>query len=89
MQGLQRTASFKFEGGDADWEEKKLGSYANSEVRFVEIHEKLCSEVVEGKAQCYQLLEEYEEVIYIKLKKYHLISLFWAGSRNMVVQKTK
>lgn len=69
LQGLQRTASFKFEGGDADWEEKKLGSYANSEVRFVEIHEKLCSEVVEGKAQCYQLLEEYEEVSYIKLKK--------------------
>lgn len=73
---MQRTASFKFEGGDADWEEKKLGSYANSEVRFVEIHEKLCSEVVEGKAQCYQLLEEYEEVISTQDLINHLLNFF-------------
>ncbi|ENN77525.1 cysteine-rich with EGF-like domain protein 2 isoform X2 [Dendroctonus ponderosae] len=61
--GMERTAKFKFEGGDAAWEEKNLGSYANSEVRFVEVQEKLCSEVVEGKDQCYQLIEEYEETL--------------------------
>ncbi|KAL1493284.1 hypothetical protein ABEB36_011368 [Hypothenemus hampei] len=61
--GVERTSKFKFEGGDTAWEEKNLGSYAKSEVRFVEIHEKLCSEVVEGKNQCYQLLEEYDEVL--------------------------
>nr|XP_023027027.1 cysteine-rich with EGF-like domain protein 2 [Leptinotarsa decemlineata] len=59
--GLERTSKFKFEGGDAAWEEEKLGSYSTSEVRLVEIHEKLCSEVVEGKEQCYNLLDEYDE----------------------------
>ncbi|KAJ8956218.1 hypothetical protein NQ317_019074 [Molorchus minor] len=59
--GLERTSKFKFEGGDTAWEEEKLGSYATSEVRFVEIQEKLCSEVTIGKDQCYNLLEEYDE----------------------------
>ncbi|KAF7287748.1 hypothetical protein GWI33_003383 [Rhynchophorus ferrugineus] len=59
--GLDRTSKFKFEGGDAAWEEEKLGSYATSEVRFVEIHENLCTEVLEGKDQCYSLLDEYDE----------------------------
>ncbi|KAJ8934855.1 hypothetical protein NQ314_013126 [Rhamnusium bicolor] len=59
--GLERTSKFKFEGGDAAWEEEKLGSYATSEIRFVEIQEKLCSEVLDGKEQCYNLLEEYDE----------------------------
>ncbi|XP_066247346.1 cysteine-rich with EGF-like domain protein 2 isoform X1 [Euwallacea similis] len=63
--GVERTAKFKFEGGDTAWEEKNLGSYSNSEVRFVEIQEKLCSEVVEGKDQCYQLLEQYDEALEI------------------------
>lgn len=30
---MERTARGKFEGGDADWEEKKLGSYMHSEVK--------------------------------------------------------
>ncbi|KAG5895488.1 hypothetical protein JTB14_011186 [Gonioctena quinquepunctata] len=59
--GLERTAKYKFEGGDTAWEEEKLGSYSTSEVRLVEIHEKLCSEVIEGKEQCYNLLDEYDE----------------------------
>lgn len=62
-QGLDRTSKYKFEGGDTAWEEKNLGSYAHSEVRFVEIHENLCSEVIEGKDQCYQVLEEYDEAL--------------------------
>lgn len=59
--GLERTSKYKFEGGDTAWEEEKLGSYATSEVRFVEIHENLCSEVTSGKEQCYELLEKYDD----------------------------
>ncbi|XP_060526520.1 cysteine-rich with EGF-like domain protein 2 [Cylas formicarius] len=70
--GLERTAKYRFEGGDTAWEEEKLGSYATSEIRFVEIHEKLCSEVIVGKDHCYVLLEEYDEVLenwWFKLQK--------------------
>lgn len=78
---MERTATFKFEGGDTAWEEKNLGSYANSEVRFVEVQEKLCSEVVEGKDQCYQLIEEYEEVVtgplLMNLFQYLVFSRLW------------
>ncbi|XP_057664708.1 cysteine-rich with EGF-like domain protein 2 [Diorhabda carinulata] len=59
--GIDRTTNYKFEGGDTAWEEEKLGSYATSEVRFIEILEKLCSELKDDKDQCYQLLEELEE----------------------------
>lgn len=59
--GLERTSKYKFEGGDTAWEEQKLGQYATSEIRFVEIHEKLCSEVQVGKEQCYELLEQYDD----------------------------
>ena len=48
---MARTARGKFEGGDADWEEKKLRSYSNSEVRLVEIQEKLCTDVKKGENQ--------------------------------------
>ncbi len=48
---MERTSRGKFEGGDADWEEKKLKSYSNSEVRLVEIQEKLCTELSKGSDQ--------------------------------------
>ncbi|CAG9816986.1 unnamed protein product [Phaedon cochleariae] len=70
--GLERTSKFKFEGGDTAWEEEKLGSYATSEIRFVEIQEHLCSEVKDGKDQCYNLIEDYEE----KLEQW------WLGKQN-------
>lgn len=60
-QGLETTSKYKFEGGDTAWEEEKLGQYATSEVRFVEIHEKLCSEVKSGSERCYELLEQYDD----------------------------
>lgn len=59
--GLERTSKYKFEGGDTAWEEEKLGQYSTSEVRFVEIHEKLCSELKVGKEQCYELLEQLDD----------------------------
>lgn len=51
LKGMERTSRGKFEGGDADWEEKKLRSYANSEVRLVEIQEKLCADLAKGEDQ--------------------------------------
>lgn len=61
--GMEKTAKGKFEGGDAAWEEEKLGSYARSEVRLTEIQENICSDVEEGKDQCYSLNELYDNEI--------------------------
>ncbi|PNF21193.1 hypothetical protein B7P43_G05107 [Cryptotermes secundus] len=61
--GMERTARGKFEGGDAAWEEERLGSYSRSEVRLVEIQEKLCTDVERGKDQCHALSEQLEQHI--------------------------
>ncbi|XP_014216889.1 cysteine-rich with EGF-like domain protein 2 [Copidosoma floridanum] len=58
--GMEKTKKGKFEGGDAEWEEKKLGSYQKSEIRLVEIQENLCKDVNHGQNQCYSLAEELE-----------------------------
>ena len=63
LKGVDRTAKGKFEGGDAVWEEEKLGSYANSEIRLVEIQEKVCLDIAEGNDQCYSLQERYESIV--------------------------
>lgn len=51
VQGMDRTARNKFDGGDAAWEEEKMKSYRNSEVRLVEIQEKLCTDLEKGEDQ--------------------------------------
>lgn len=61
--GMNRTARGKFEGGDTSWEESRLKSYADSEIRLVEIQEKLCSEVEKSADQCHRLADEHETVI--------------------------
>ncbi|KAF5284425.1 hypothetical protein FQR65_LT13559 [Abscondita terminalis] len=61
--GMENTAKGKFEGGDAAWEEEKLGSYSRSEVRLVEIQENVCSNIVEGRDQCYSFNEQHDSVI--------------------------
>ncbi|EFA11210.1 cysteine-rich with EGF-like domain protein 2 [Tribolium castaneum] len=61
--GIEKTKKGKFEGGDTAWEEEKLGSYATSEIRLIEIQESVCSDVVEGKDQCYALHEQYDSEI--------------------------
>lgn len=53
----------KFDGGDSAWEQDKLGSYKNSEVRLIEIQEKLCNDLNQGEAQCHSLAEELESEI--------------------------
>jgi len=63
VNGMERTARGKFEGGDADWEESRLGNYATSEVRLVEIQEKLCTDIAKGEDQCHSLAEVYESKI--------------------------
>lgn len=63
FQGLEKTQRGKHGGGDADWEEKKLGSYKTSEVRLVEIQEMLCTDITRGEQQCQNLAEEYESEI--------------------------
>ncbi|CAG2176877.1 unnamed protein product, partial [Oppiella nova] len=50
-QGVERTSRGKHEGGDSHWEESRLGSYANSEIRLTEIQELLCHELSAGKDQ--------------------------------------
>jgi len=62
--GLERTARGKFEGGDAAWEEKnQKKGYAISEVRFVEIQEKLCLDVSRGETQCHDNHHNWEEYL--------------------------
>ena len=56
VKGLERTSRGKYEGGDTHWEEKKLGSYANSEIRLTEIQEQLCSELSAGKDEVFSQL---------------------------------
>ncbi|XP_001357092.2 cysteine-rich with EGF-like domain protein 2 isoform X1 [Drosophila pseudoobscura] len=61
--GLERTKR-GHGGGDTAWEEEKLRSYKNSEVRLVEIQERLCSEAeVVNKDHCHNLANEHEAAI--------------------------
>lgn len=61
--GMKRTERSKHDGGDAAWEEERLGSYKTSELRLVEIQEGLCRDVGRGEDQCHQLAEEHESLI--------------------------
>lgn len=62
-QGLEKTQRGKHDGGDAHWEEKKLGSYKTSELRLVEIQETLCTDNSRGEQQCQAIAEEHESDI--------------------------
>jgi hypothetical protein len=74
--GLKSTARGKFEGGDTDWEESRLGSYQDSELRLIEIQEKLCSDVSTGKDQCHNLAEDAESHI----------ETWWFKKKNEAIQ---
>lgn len=63
FQNLAKTEKGKFEGGDTAWEEEKLGSYAKSEVRLVEIQENICKEIDEGQNQCFSMAEMHDSLI--------------------------
>lgn len=61
--GMRHTERSKHDGGDAAWEEERLGSYKTSELRLVEIQERLCQGIGRGEDQCHQLAEEHETLI--------------------------
>jgi len=59
---MERTSRGKLGGGDTAWEEQNQGGgYSTSEVRFVEIQEKLCQGVDRGEHQCHANHHEWEE----------------------------
>lgn len=58
--GLLDTENSSYAGGDTSWEEENLGSYANSEVRLVEVLESVCSA---KNYECHSILEKSEEDI--------------------------
>lgn len=58
MKGVERTKKSNYGGGNTDWEETRLGQYANSEVRLTEIVEHLCT-----TSECHQMVEQYEGFI--------------------------
>jgi protein disulfide-isomerase len=60
---LVKTSRGKYEGGDAAWEEAKLRSYSNSEIRLTEVQEGLCTELKKHQDYCYTLAEETETVL--------------------------
>lgn len=60
--GLDKTAKNHFGGGDTAWEESRLGSYARSETRLLEILEDVC-EGTGKESRCHAIVEEYEEKI--------------------------
>ncbi|RWS13297.1 cysteine-rich with EGF-like domain protein 2 [Dinothrombium tinctorium] len=61
--GLKATERGKYEGGDASWEERKQGSYLDSDIRFIEIQEQLCNDLTTGKDQCHTFFEKWENEI--------------------------
>lgn len=70
--GMEKTTRGKYEGGDAAWEEEKLGIYKNSEVRLTEIQEFLCTGISHGQDQCHTLASDNE----------HLIEEWWFKHQN-------
>ncbi|XP_039719078.1 protein disulfide isomerase CRELD2 [Pteropus medius] len=68
-QGMADTAKKNFGGGNTAWEEKSLSKYEFSEVRLLEIVERLCGS---SDFECNRLLEEHEEHLeawWLRLKK--------------------
>ena len=58
--GVEDTKSGGFQGGDVVWEEEKLSVYADSELRFVEILERVCGS---KEFACLSILEEFEDAL--------------------------
>ncbi|XP_038612359.1 protein disulfide isomerase CRELD2 isoform X1 [Tachyglossus aculeatus] len=76
-QGLVETAKKNFGGGNTAWEEKTLSKYESSEIRLVEIIEKLCDS---SNFECNNMVEEHEEHIenwWFKMKKKYPDLLKW------------
>jgi len=62
QEGIEKTAKNHFGGGDTAWEESRLGKYARSETRLLEILENVCDKD-SSKDSCHAMVEEYEDEI--------------------------
>eukprot|EP00794_Sanderia_malayensis_P005917 gene5917-6603_t len=60
---MQETKNHNFGGGNTDWEESRLGTYAKSESRLLEILDTVCDKVSK-ESTCHAMIEEYESDIY-------------------------
>ncbi|XP_073229092.1 cysteine-rich with EGF-like domain protein 2 isoform X1 [Porites lutea] len=58
--GKDKTEKSNFGGGNTAWEERALGSWAQSETRLVEIMEGLCDD---SASECHAMVEEQEETL--------------------------
>ncbi|KER24245.1 calcium binding EGF domain protein [Opisthorchis viverrini] len=59
--GLDRTATKGFSGGNTHWEQRNIGSYATSEIRFDDIIAGVC---VKSDYKCHEILGVLEPLIY-------------------------
>ncbi|XP_037369261.1 protein disulfide isomerase CRELD2 [Talpa occidentalis] len=85
QRGMADTAKKNFGGGNTAWEERTLAKYESSEVRLLEILERLCGA---GDFQCNQMLEEHEERLeawWLRLKKEHPDLFEWLCVKTLRV----
>ena len=68
--GVEDTKNGVFSGGDVFWEENNLKIYAKSELRFIEILEKVCET---KEFSCLTILEKYED----------FLQIWWQGGREV------
>jgi hypothetical protein len=72
--GMDLTKKAHFAGGNTDWEERKLGKFATSETRFIEVLESTCKKelltesteyefIKDIKHKCHTLVEKHEELL--------------------------
>ncbi|XP_039091142.1 protein disulfide isomerase CRELD2 isoform X2 [Hyaena hyaena] len=84
-QGMVDTAKKNFGGGNTAWEEKTLSKYEFSEVRLLEIMERLCDG---SDFDCHSMLEEHEERLeawWLRLKKEHPDLFEWFCVKTLEV----
>lgn len=63
ISGIRNSTGKNFGGGNTLWEEKYLGSYAYSEIRFNEIIESVCDSVSVKRAECDNFVENFEHYL--------------------------
>lgn len=88
IQGLEKTKNGHFGGGNTAWEEKNLLTYANSEVRFVEIQDSLCTEVSHNQDMVILLHKnkqfKWSEYIFYLSLVFSFVKWIWTFSERMV-----
>jgi hypothetical protein len=81
FQGLKRTENQHFAGGNTDWEERKLGKFASSETRLVEIMEYLCKKKHLDDAKQFDSVKEIEFKVRVSVIAVQSRAVPFAGRR--------